>query len=469
MKMMVKTGGIIVLSGILLAGCGNQAKASAPKTAAQPQLTRLTKLVKSLYADSKYEMPAKQLNRLALTKADKVESKVYKLKGDLSKAQQKTFKVDQQQLRAAKKIFSVQDTLSVELGKDQLLKDENFKVEDFNNDFAYLLAHKAKFAASIKDKATLLDREVKAIALVKAAITGNPDPTKIDQARDAINAVNVKAFKDKYLPKLDDAIKNLPKDQQAEQAKKQSAAGDSQLAAIEQAAASSSSSVTTASSQGTTQAAASNNTTTTGAGTQNSASGSSNSGAANNGGSAAQSSSKVLGVSFISQEAAGAPEGCEAASALEALHYKGHASGMSLASFLKTMPIASNGNPYQGFGGTPYAVVDGVYQSIFPSAFTPWVAGFGGASNISGSSLDGIISQIASGNPVVAWVTLNYQGPQWHHYDWGNGIDNAHVVTVDGYSGDSMHIVDPENGTYWISKGAFNAAYSYMKFAVAIS
>ncbi|WP_225440885.1 hypothetical protein [Lacticaseibacillus rhamnosus] len=103
-------------------------------------------------------MPAKQLNRLALTKADKVESKVYKLKGDLSKAQQKTFKVDQQQLRAAKKIFSVQDTLSVELGKDQLLKDENFKVEDFNNDFAYLLAHKAKFAASIKDKATLLDR-----------------------------------------------------------------------------------------------------------------------------------------------------------------------------------------------------------------------------------------------------------------------------------------------------------------------
>jgi uncharacterized protein YvpB len=469
MKTMVKTGGIIVLSGLLLAGCGNQAKASTPKTTGQPQLTRLTKQVKSLYADSKYEMPAKQLSEAALTKANTQRDKVYKLRGDLSKAQQKTFKVDQQQLQAAKKIFSVQDTLNVELGKDQLLKDENFKVEDFNNDFTYLQAHKAKFAATIKDKATLLDREVKAVALVKAATTGDPDQTKIDQARQAINAVNVNAFKDKYLPKLDDAIKNLPKDQQAEQAKKQAAAGDPQQTSIAQATASSSSSVATASSQGTTQAAASNNTTSTGAGAQNSAGGSSNSGAANNGGSAAQSSSKVLGVSFISQEAAGAPEGCEAASALEALHYKGHASGMSLASFLKTMPIASNGNPYQGFGGTPYAVVDGVYQSIFPSAFTPWVAGFGGASNISGSSLDGIISQIAAGNPVVAWVTLNYQGPQWHHYDWGNGIDNAHVVTVDGYNGDSMHIVDPENGTYWISKGAFNAAYSYMKFAVAIS
>ena len=469
MKTMVKTGGIIVLSGLLLAGCGNQAKASTPKTTGQPQLTRLTKQVRNLYADSKYEMPAKQLSEAALTKAKTQKDKVYKLRGDLSKVQLKTFKVDQQQLQAAKKIFSVQDTLNVELGKDQLLKDENFKVEGFNNDFAYLLAHKAKFAATIKDKATLLDREAKAVALVKAATTGDPDQTKIDQARDAINAVNVKAFKDKYLPKLDEAIKNLPEDQQAEQAKKQAAAGDPQQASIAQATASSSSSIATASSQGTTQAAASNNTKSTGAGAQNSAGGNSNSGAANNGGSAAQSSSKVLGVSFISQEAAGAPEGCEAASALEALHYKGHASGMSLASFLRTMPIAANGNPYQGFGGTPYAVVDGVYQSIFPSAFTPWVAGFGGASNISGSSLDGIISQIAAGNPVVAWVTLNYQGPQWHHYDWGNGIDNAHVVTVDGYNGDSMHIVDPENGTYWISKGAFNAAYSYMKFAVAIS
>jgi outer membrane murein-binding lipoprotein Lpp len=38
MKMMVKTGGIILVSGLLLAGCGNQAKASTPKTAGQPQL-----------------------------------------------------------------------------------------------------------------------------------------------------------------------------------------------------------------------------------------------------------------------------------------------------------------------------------------------------------------------------------------------------------------------------------------------
>lgn len=432
-------------------------------------MTRLTKQVKSLYDDSKYEMPAKQLSEAALTKANTQKDKVYKLRGDLSKAQQKAFKVDQQQLQAAKKIFSVQDTFNTELGEDQVLKDEGFKIQAFNNDFTYLQAHKAKYAATIKDKATLLDREVKAVALVKAATSGDPDQTKIDQARDAINAVGVKAFKDKYLPKLDDAIKNLPKDQQADQAKKQAVAGDSQISASTRIYDKDGNEVPTYDKYGNQI----DNSSATQTADKQAASGQSSSASTaqsqNSSQKAQPIASKVLGVSFISQKAAGAPEGCEAASALEALHYKGHAAGMSLASFLKTMPIAANGNPYQGFGGTPYAVVDGVYQSIFPSAFTPWVAGFGGASNISGSSLDGIISQIAAGNPVVAWVTLNYQGPQWHRYDWGNGIDNAHVVTVDGYNGDSMHIVDPENGTYWISKSAFNAAYSYMKFAVAIS
>lgn len=298
--------------------------------------------------------------------------------------------------------------LNTQLGKNQILKDEGLEVQKLNTDFAYLQKHKAKFAETIKDKVNLLNGEVKAVALVKSTLSGDPVQDKIDQARDAINAVNVKAFKDKYLPQLDEAIKKLPKDQQAEQAKKQAAAGDPQQAAVAKAAAASSSRAqAAASSQTVTQAAATRSTASTSA-PQNQTS-NNNGGAASNSNAAAQpSSSKVLGVQFISQEAAGAPMGCEAASALEALHYKGRAAGHNLATFLKTMPIAANGNPYQGFGGTPYAVVNGVYQSIFPSAFTPWVSQFGGASNISGSSLDGIISQVAAGNPVVAWVTLNY-------------------------------------------------------------
>ena len=178
--------------------------------------------------------------------------------------------------------------------------------------------------------------------------------------------------------------------------------------------------------------------------------------------------SKVLGVSYISQYAAGAPNGCEAASGLQALHYKGYASQYDLGAFLKTMPIAENGNPYQGFGGTPYDVVGGVYQSIFPSAFVPWLNRFGKTSNLSGQSVDSLIAQVKAGNPVVVWVINNYVAPQWHQYNWGQGIDNAHVVTLDGYNSSSLHIVDPVSGGYWVSKAAFTTAYNYMKFAVAV-
>lgn len=177
---------------------------------------------------------------------------------------------------------------------------------------------------------------------------------------------------------------------------------------------------------------------------------------------------KTLGVQFINQETAGAPMGCEAASALEALHYKGHAGEYNLSSFLKTMPIAVNGNPYEGFGGTPYTVVTGIYQSIFPSAFVPWITRFGSAKDISGSNLNVILSQVAANNPVVTWVTLDYQRPRWNQYDWGKGIDNTHVVTVDGYSNSAVHVVDPENGAYWVSKSKFSEAYEHMKFAVVI-
>lgn len=246
MKTTIKAAGAIILSGLLLTGCSGQTKASQAKPSVEPQLALLTKQVKSLYADSKYEMPAKDLSKVGLTKADNQRAKVYKLRGELSKAQQKTFKVNQQQLTAAKRILSVQDTLNVQLGKDQVLKNENLKVQDLNTDFTYLKKNKAMFAKTIQGKIELLNNEVKAVSLIKAAVSGDPDQAKIDQARDAINAVNVKAFKEKYLPQLDEAIKKLPKDQQTEQAKKQAAAGDPEQASIAQAAASSSSSVTAA-------------------------------------------------------------------------------------------------------------------------------------------------------------------------------------------------------------------------------
>lgn len=91
MKTTIKAAGAIILSGLLLTGCSGQTKASQAKPSVEPQLTLLTKQVRSLYADSKYEMPAKDLSKVGLTKADNQKAKVYKLRGELSKAQQKNF------------------------------------------------------------------------------------------------------------------------------------------------------------------------------------------------------------------------------------------------------------------------------------------------------------------------------------------------------------------------------------------
>lgn len=62
---------------------------------------------------------------------------------------------------------------------------------------------------------------------------------------------------------------------------------------------------------------------------------------------------RLLGVRNYNQYALGAPSGCEGASLLQALQYKGKLSGWSLRSFLNTIPKSSNGNPNNGFVGSP--------------------------------------------------------------------------------------------------------------------
>ena len=49
-----------------------------------------------------------------------------------------------------------------------------------------------------------------------------------------------------------------------------------------------------------------------------------------------------------------AENGCEAASLLEVLHYKHRLINIDYLTFLKGMPIAADGNPYHGFGGSPF-------------------------------------------------------------------------------------------------------------------
>ncbi|OIK10194.1 hypothetical protein BIV60_22025 [Bacillus sp. MUM 116] len=177
----------------------------------------------------------------------------------------------------------------------------------------------------------------------------------------------------------------------------------------------------------------------------------------------------LLGAPFIDQNKAGAPMGCEGASLLEGLQYQGKALNISLRQVLQKMPIAKDDNPYHGFGGSPFYVLKReVFQSIFPAPLANYGRTYGNTKNISGASSSTLKQYLRKGSPVIVYIVIHWEKPIYHRYNWGVGIDNSHVVLVDGFKKDAYHIVDPNQGKYWVSASKFEKSYNYKKFAVAV-
>ncbi|WP_175580167.1 C39 family peptidase, partial [Enterococcus florum] len=178
----------------------------------------------------------------------------------------------------------------------------------------------------------------------------------------------------------------------------------------------------------------------------------------------------LLNAPYINQNEAGAPMGCEAASLLQALRVRGKATNYSLRNFLREMPISPTGDPNKGFGGTPYAVTPGVYQSIYPEPLANWGKRYANVENISGSSSASLQNHLQLGNPIVVYVTLDFQTPVYNRYFFGVAIDNAHIMTLDGYnfSTQQYHVSDPVRGKYWVNATTFERSYNVKKFAVAV-
>lgn len=185
-----------------------------------------------------------------------------------------------------------------------------------------------------------------------------------------------------------------------------------------------------------------------------------------------------LNVPFISQlTPTNAPMGCEGASLLMALKYKGK-TNVSLKTFLDKMPLSKN-NPYEGYSGSPYKVVENVYQSIFPKPLAEYGKKYNAdVVNASGYSTTQLKSEIDKGNPVVVYVTNKFASPIWKDYNMGSAgkvkaIDNMHVVTLIGYdkkTGDYL-VNDPNSkkvNQYWVSKSTFEKSYNHLKFAVVV-
>ena len=190
----------------------------------------------------------------------------------------------------------------------------------------------------------------------------------------------------------------------------------------------------------------------------------------NEGGTKKAVSYVLLNAPYINQNSSGYPMGCEAASLLQALQKKGYAKNYNLKSFIKEMPLSSNNNPNNGFAGKPDRIMNNVYQSIYAKPLAQWGNKYGKVADISGSSVETLKDELRKGNPVVVYVTGNYAKPDYGKYWWGTGIDNAHIVTLDGYneSNNTYHISDPNSGKYWVSASKFEASYNLRKSAVVV-
>lgn len=179
---------------------------------------------------------------------------------------------------------------------------------------------------------------------------------------------------------------------------------------------------------------------------------------------------RLLGVRNYNQYALGAPSGCEGASLLQALQYKGKLTDWSLRSFLNTIPKSSNGNPNNGFVGSPFVENAYTYSAIYPAPLTSWGQQYGDVQNISGSSMDTLINEVKNGNPVVAWVTINFQPLRWGNWSFGVAANNNHAVTLDGFNkaGNQVHVSDPISGSYWLNRTTFETIYNARKYAVVV-
>ena len=174
---------------------------------------------------------------------------------------------------------------------------------------------------------------------------------------------------------------------------------------------------------------------------------------------------KVLGVPFVNQ---GNTMLCEGYSLLEGLLYKGYTT-QNLSQFVQSMPLSADNNPYDGYSGEWRHNVDGTYQGMMATPVVQWAAKYGSkAVNISGQGTAGIKRQITNGNSVVAWITYDYEVPEFKQMSWGRAVWNGHVVNVDGFKDGAYHVVDPVFGARWINAGTFENAFNVTGMAVAV-
>lgn len=175
---------------------------------------------------------------------------------------------------------------------------------------------------------------------------------------------------------------------------------------------------------------------------------------------------RTLSVPYWSQNYARIYNGCEAASLLMALQFKGQLGGMDLNRYVELMPKSDN--PFEGFTHSIY--------DFEPRDVPHWIApdplarfgressGYQNVTDITGASLDDLDREIAAGNPVVIYVTWLFKPITY----WAEGAPkNLHVVLLTGYNEatGTQRLTDPwtqaDGSQYWdVPKAEIEAVYN---------
>lgn len=143
----------------------------------------------------------------------------------------------------------------------------------------------------------------------------------------------------------------------------------------------------------------------------------------------------VLETPYISQSKFEVFNGCEAASLLMGLQYKGYLKDISFYSFVDNMP-KSEDNPHEGFVGDIYdREPQDIPHWIAPDALAKYgksASGNNGVVDITGYSIEQLKKEIDNDNPVIIYITGgNLDNPR----DWTEEIPlNLHIVLLIGYN-----------------------------------
>ena len=133
---------------------------------------------------------------------------------------------------------------------------------------------------------------------------------------------------------------------------------------------------------------------------------------------------------YINQFSAGIYNGCEAASLLMALKYKGYARGVDYHSFAMNMPTSDDPNTGFYLSMTELEPKNEAHW-IAPAPLARYGLNYGGAINVSGYSLDQLDNEIRNGNPVVIYLTYAMKNPK----EYSRGVPkNLHVVVLAGFN-----------------------------------